>query len=89
MFEAIEGNSEQNYIEENPSQSHFEAEKLLRRRRYRTISGSSGRREKITFTLLKDLSHVKHWWETYWEQIPHRSLEYMGSNPLVIFLWMR
>jgi hypothetical protein len=25
-------------------------------------------REKITFSLLKYLSHVKHWWETYWEQ---------------------
>jgi hypothetical protein len=25
-------------------------------------------REKITFTLLKALPHVKHWWETYWEQ---------------------
>jgi hypothetical protein len=22
-------------------------------------------RENITFTLLKDLPHVKHWWETY------------------------
>jgi hypothetical protein len=25
-------------------------------------------RENITFTLLKYLPHVKHWWETYWEQ---------------------
>jgi hypothetical protein len=25
-------------------------------------------REKITFALLKDLPHVKHWWETYWEK---------------------
>ena len=25
-------------------------------------------REKITFALLKALPHVKHWWETYWEQ---------------------
>jgi hypothetical protein len=25
-------------------------------------------KEKITFTLLKALPHVKHWWETYWEQ---------------------
>jgi hypothetical protein len=25
-------------------------------------------REKITFTLLKALLHVKHRWETYWEQ---------------------
>jgi hypothetical protein len=26
-------------------------------------------REKITFTLLKALPHVKNWWETYWEKI--------------------
>jgi hypothetical protein len=26
-------------------------------------------RENITFTLLKDLPHVKHWWEKYWEKI--------------------
>jgi len=26
-------------------------------------------RENITSILLKDLPHVKHWWETYWEQI--------------------
>jgi hypothetical protein len=26
-------------------------------------------RENITSMLLKDLPHVKHWWETYWEQI--------------------
>jgi hypothetical protein len=25
-------------------------------------------KEKITFTLLKALPHVKHWWETYWEK---------------------
>jgi hypothetical protein len=25
-------------------------------------------RENITFTLLKALPHVNHWWETYWEQ---------------------
>ena len=24
-------------------------------------------KENITFTLLKSLPHVKHWWETYWE----------------------
>jgi hypothetical protein len=23
------------------------------------------KRENITFTFLKDLPHVKHWWETY------------------------
>jgi hypothetical protein len=26
-------------------------------------------RKKITSILLKALPHVKHWWETYWEQI--------------------
>jgi hypothetical protein len=26
-------------------------------------------KENITFTLLKALPHVKHWWETYCEQI--------------------
>jgi len=25
--------------------------------------------ENITFALLKDLPHVKHWWETYREKI--------------------
>ena len=25
-------------------------------------------REKITFPLLKDIPHVKNWWETYWEK---------------------
>jgi hypothetical protein len=25
-------------------------------------------KENITFTFLKVLPHVKHWWETYWEQ---------------------
>jgi hypothetical protein len=44
-------------------------------------------RENITFTLLKSLPHVKHWWETYWEKFPQKSLEYMGSIPLGIFLW--
>jgi hypothetical protein len=53
LFEAIgtEGHSEQNYAEEKPSQSHFEAEKLLRRRRCRTISGSSGRPFCVSFSL--------------------------------------
>jgi hypothetical protein len=31
---------------------------------YFTIQNFSNR-EKITFTLLKDLPHVKHLWETY------------------------
>ena len=51
MFEAIRGNSEQNDAEEKPSQSHFEAEKLLRRRRCRTISGSSRRLFCMSFSL--------------------------------------
>jgi hypothetical protein len=32
-------------------------------------------RENITFALLKALPYVKHWWETYWEQI---SIEEFG-----------
>jgi hypothetical protein len=51
MFEAIEGHSEQNYAEEKPSQSHFEAKKLLRRRRCRTISGSSRHPFCVPFSL--------------------------------------
>jgi hypothetical protein len=31
-------------------------------------------REKITFALLKDLPHVKHWWETYWEKSSTRGI---------------
>jgi hypothetical protein len=27
-------------------------------------------REKITFTLLKALPYVKHWWENYWRKFP-------------------
>ena len=26
-------------------------------------------KEKVTFSLLKALPHVKHWWESYWEKI--------------------
>jgi hypothetical protein len=51
LFEANRGHSEQIYAEEKPSQSHFEAEKLLRRRRCRTISGSSGRPFCVPFSL--------------------------------------
>jgi hypothetical protein len=32
-------------------------------------------RENITFTLLKDIPHVKHWWDTYWEK---NSIEEFG-----------
>ena len=51
MFEAMREQSEQSYAEEKPSQSHFDAEKLLRRRRYRIISGSSGRPFCVSFSL--------------------------------------
>jgi hypothetical protein len=54
LFEAKRehwGHSEQNYAEEKPSQSHFEAEKLLRRRRCRTISGSFRRLFCVPFSL--------------------------------------
>jgi hypothetical protein len=54
LFEAMEGirgHSEQRYAEEKPSQSHFEAEKLLRRRHCRIISGSSGRPFCMSFSL--------------------------------------
>jgi hypothetical protein len=51
MFEAIKGHSEQNYAEEKPSQSQFDAEKLLRRRRCRTISRSSRRPFCVSFSL--------------------------------------
>jgi hypothetical protein len=50
MFEAIKGHSEQNYAEEKPSQSHFEAEKLLRRRHRQTIFGSSRRPFCVSFS---------------------------------------
>jgi hypothetical protein len=51
LFEGIGRNSEQNYAEEKPSLSHFEAKNLLRRRRCRTISGSSGRPFCVLFSL--------------------------------------
>jgi hypothetical protein len=37
-------------------------------------------REKITFTLLKALPHVKHWWETYWEKISTEQSEIYGAD---------
>jgi hypothetical protein len=51
LFEAIGGQSEQSYAEENPSQSQFDVEKLLRWKRCRTISGSSGRPFCMSFSL--------------------------------------
>jgi hypothetical protein len=53
MFEAKREHwehSEKNYAEK-PSQIHFEAEKLLRRRRCRTISGSFERPFCVPFSL--------------------------------------
>jgi hypothetical protein len=38
-------------------------------------------REKITFTLLKDLPHVKHWWENYWEKISMEESGIYGAEP--------
>jgi hypothetical protein len=38
-------------------------------------------KEKITFTLLKALPHVKHWWETYWEQSSTEESEIYGVDP--------
>jgi hypothetical protein len=38
-------------------------------------------REKITFTLIKYLPHVKHWWETYWEQSSTEDSVIYGANP--------
>jgi len=51
LFEANGSHSEQSYAEENPSQSQFDAEQLLRRRRCWTISGSSGRPFCMPFSL--------------------------------------
>jgi hypothetical protein len=38
-------------------------------------------KEKITFALLKSLPHVKHWWETYWEQISTEESGIYGVDP--------
>jgi hypothetical protein len=38
-------------------------------------------REKITFTLLKSLPHVKHWWETYWEKSSTEESGIYGAEP--------
>ena len=38
-------------------------------------------KEKITFTLLKDLPHFKHWWETYWEQSSTEESGIYGAEP--------
>jgi hypothetical protein len=38
-------------------------------------------REKITFALLKDLPHVKHWWENYWEKSSTEESRIYGVDP--------
>jgi hypothetical protein len=38
-------------------------------------------KQKITFTLLKYLPHVKHWWETYWEKSSTEDSGIYGANP--------
>jgi hypothetical protein len=38
-------------------------------------------KEKITFALLKALPHVKHWWETYWEQSSTEESGIYGAEP--------
>jgi hypothetical protein len=43
-------------------------------------------KEKITFTLLKALPHVKHWWETYWEQSSTEEYGIYGIEPTWDFL---
>jgi hypothetical protein len=38
-------------------------------------------RKNITFTFLKTLPHVKHWWETYWEKISIEESGIYGADP--------
>jgi hypothetical protein len=38
-------------------------------------------KEKITFTLLKALPHVKHWWENYWEKNSTEESEIFEAEP--------
>jgi hypothetical protein len=51
LLEAMGEQSEQSYAEEKPSQSHFDAEKLLRSICSRAISGSSGCPFCVPFSL--------------------------------------
>jgi hypothetical protein len=39
------------------------------------------KRKNITFTLLKALPHVKHWWETYWEKNYTEESRIYGVEP--------
>ena len=38
-------------------------------------------REKVTFTLLKDIPHRKNWWENYWEKISREECGIYGAKP--------
>ena len=39
-------------------------------------------RENITFTLLKSLPHVKHWWKNYWEKNSTKKSGIYGVEPI-------
>jgi hypothetical protein len=41
--------------------------------------------EKITFTLLKDLPHVTHWFKTYWEKSSTKEWNIWGRAHLIFF----
>jgi hypothetical protein len=43
-------------------------------------------RENITFSLLKVITHVKDWWETYSEQKVHRGIYNICGFPYMVFL---
>jgi hypothetical protein len=45
-------------------------------------------KEKITFTHLKSLPHVKHWWESYWEKNYTEESGIYGVDPTWYFFWM-
>jgi hypothetical protein len=60
MFEAMEGQSEQIYVEGKPSQSHFYAGKLLRSSRLRAISGASRRLFCVPFSLQSSRDMEEH-----------------------------
>ena len=38
-------------------------------------------KEKITFAQIKYIPHVKHWWETYWEQSSTKDSRIYGAKP--------
>jgi hypothetical protein len=42
-------------------------------------------KENITFALPKDLPHVKHWWENYWDQISTEKSGMFGADPTWYF----